>query len=362
MSANLLERREELKLALAERNDQTLVDTLLNWVNRPFQKNIAENEILSAILGTFMIYLITSFVGTILVVLLREYDKLQQIVFKVNWWIIPLLITSTLSMVVSNAFLRRIITIFRDDVLELVNTVETLNDIENWVRSIHNKKLALLVSVIGGLVSGGWLVSNLSANLGFSLGIGFTSMIILFSMQSSLFVGFLCAVLSLTMQMQHYHLALFPSDPSNSQIVNTLSRFLSSFVYVFAFYGAFITFALATTGLLTSLSYVLPMFWCLIILIFALNQYSLAQIIQREKWKTLNTLQEQIRTIQRDLISTDKDTRETLTWLLDYYERVKKTPNSTLNLEAGLNLLNSLLLPVFAFLLGNLDKISAFFP
>jgi len=130
MSSNLLERREELKLALKDENKQTLVDTVLNWVNRPFQKMIADNEILAAILGTLMIYLTTTLVGAILVMLLKESGKFQQIVLKVNWWIFPLLITSTISMVVANALLRRIIIIFRDEVLQIVNSVETLDAIE----------------------------------------------------------------------------------------------------------------------------------------------------------------------------------------------------------------------------------------
>ena len=162
MSSNLLERRKELKLALNEENKQTLVDTILNWVNRPFQKTIADNEIVSAILGTLIIYLITILVGAILLVLFKESAILQQIVSRVNWWIIPLLITSTISMVVANAFLHRIITIFRDEVLEIVTTADTLKDIENWIKSIYNKKLALLVGVMGGVISGGWLVSSLN--------------------------------------------------------------------------------------------------------------------------------------------------------------------------------------------------------
>jgi hypothetical protein len=361
MSLDLLKRREELKLALHNGKKQTLVDTILNWVNRPFQKMIANNEILSTILGTLMIYLITTLVGAILLVVFRESNILQQVVLKVNWWIIPLLITSTISMIVENAFLHRIIIIFRDEVLETVNAVETLDNIESWINFAYNKKLALLVGVIGGIISGGWLVLSLNSNLGFSLGVGFTVMIVLFAMQSSLFIGFLLAILSLTMQMRRYHLILFSSDPSNSQIISTLSGFLTNFVYVFALYGAFITYGIIATGLLTSLYYALPIFWCLIVLIFALNQYSLAQIIQREKWKTLNAIQQQIQKIQREQAIPDKDARETVIWLLDYHDRVKVTRNSALNLEAGFNLLNSLLLPVLAFVLGNLDKIIALF-
>ena len=45
--------------------------------------------------------------------------------------------------------------------------------------------------------------------------------------------------------------------------------------------------------------------------------------------------------------------------LLDYHDRIAATRNSALNLRAGLNFINSLLLPVIALLLANLEKILA---
>ncbi len=42
---------------------------------------------------------------------------------------------------------------------------------------------------------------------------------------------------------------------------------------------------------------------------------------------------------------------------MDYHDRVKATRNSVLNLRAGLNFLNSLLIPLLAFILANLEKV-----
>jgi len=207
-----------------------------------------------------------------------------------------------------------------------------------------------------------WLAVSLSANISISIGIGFTVMFIFFSMQSMEFLGILFIVLSFALSMRYYQLALFPSSPSDSKVITTLSSFVSSFVYLFAILGAIITLAVGVTGLLPAFYYVMPVFWCVIVLIFAISQYSLAQIIQRAKWKTLNGIQQQIQTIQRDHPIPDKDARDALDWLLAYHDRVKATRNSALNLEAGFNLLNSLLLPVLAFLLGNLDKLIALIP
>jgi hypothetical protein len=50
-----------------------------------------------------------------------------------------------------------------------------------------------------------------------------------------------------------------------------------------------------------------------------------------------------------------------LTKLMDYHDRIKATRNSALDLRAGLNFLNSLLLPLLAFLLANLGKVLELF-
>ncbi len=56
-----------------------------------------------------------------------------------------------------------------------------------------------------------------------------------------------------------------------------------------------------------------------------------------------------------------KDTLEHIRALIDYHNQVKDTPDSALNFRAGLNFLNSLLLPLLAFVLANLDKALSLF-
>jgi len=360
-NTELLKRREELKLALREENTKTAVDIILAWVNRPIRKLIGNNQSLSAISGTAIIFILTVLVGMLVIVLTGEISILQRIIQQFGlWFLIFSYTSSTASMTIANAFSHRLIAIFRDDILEIVESVETLHDIQKWVNLICNKKLVWLAGVFA-VVTGVAFVFSFSTTIGFSVGIGFTVMLILFALQSATFVGFLFLVLFLAMDMRHYQLALFSASPSDSKVISTLSGFMSRFVYLFAVYGAALTLALGITGLLASFSYTLPVFWCVIVLIFAISQYSLAQIIQRAKWKTLEETQTQIEKIQKEKVVPDKEARETLNWLLDYHNKVRATRNSALNVEAGLNLFNSLLLPVLAFVLGNLDKVIAFF-
>ena len=360
-NTDLLKQREDLKLALRDENAKTVVDVILTWVNRPFRRIIGNSQSLFAISGTALIFSLTILIGLLVIALAGETSILQRIVQQFGlWFLIFAFTSSTASMTIANAFSHRLIAIFRDDILETVESVETLYDIQKWVDLLYRKKLALLGSVFG-VTAGVALALGFKTTMGFSIGTGFMVMLVLFSLQSATFIGFLLLVLFLAVSMRSYQIALFPASPSDSKVISTLSSFMSSFVYVFAIYGAALTLALGLTGLLPSFSYTMPVFWFLIVLIFATSQYSLAQIIQRVKWKTLEETQAQIEKIQQEQAIPEKESRETLNWLLDYHNKVKATRNSALNLEAGLNLFNSLLLPVLAFVLGNLDRVVAFF-
>jgi len=90
---------------------------------------------------------------------------------------------------------------------------------------------------------------------------------------------------------------------------------------------------------------------------FALNHTSLSSIIRRAKWKTLNEIQVKVEKLQAVENFEDKETMEAINRLMDYHDRVKATRNSALDFGTYLNFINSLLLPLLAFILGNLDLV-----
>jgi hypothetical protein len=48
---------------------------------------------------------------------------------------------------------------------------------------------------------------------------------------------------------------------------------------------------------------------------------------------------------------------ETLLWLWDYHDRIKDTRNSSLDIKGIMNLVNTLLIPLLAFLFANREAI-----
>ena len=90
---------------------------------------------------------------------------------------------------------------------------------------------------------------------------------------------------------------------------------------------------------------------------YAAGQYHLSDLITRAKWKLLNELQTKIEMLSEGEEIPDKDTLDRLSKLMDYHDRIKATPNSALNLRVSLNFLNSLLLPILAFILANFSDV-----
>jgi hypothetical protein len=72
-------------------------------------------------------------------------------------------------------------------------------------------------------------------------------------------------------------------------------------------------------------------------------------------------VQKKIAALQKEQALPNDEDRESITWLLDYHERVRSRRNSALDLGSWLNFLNSLLLPLIAFIVGNIDTLLRLF-
>jgi hypothetical protein len=105
----------------------------------------------------------------------------------------------------------------------------------------------------------------------------------------------------------------------------------------------------------------IPM-WSVTTFFFALIQFALAKIISKKKYETLNSIHKKIESLSIDKNFMDDRTRQAYNWLLDYYDRVKATRSSAMNIRSTLGFLNSLLLPLLAFVLTNLSEIIKLVP
>ena len=101
--------------------------------------------------------------------------------------------------------------------------------------------------------------------------------------------------------------------------------------------------------------------WSPVIVFFIIGQVSLSNIITNAKWQKLNQIQARIEKLEIEGNIEDKDTLETIKRLIEFHNQILGTPNSALNFRSGLNFINSLMLPLIAFVLGNLDLVLGLF-
>jgi hypothetical protein len=171
---------------------------------------------------------------------------------------------------------------------------------------------------------------------------------------------------NLPIRLSRYRFKLYAADPASSGLVHQLSSMFTTSLYLFAM---LVTLAMLLTAVFAIGGRLPPIVFLrylillgVIVYLFVSIQVSLSRIITTAKYNTLSKVQVQIERLQADAKLSDKETRETLNWLMDYHDRVRATRNSALDLRAILNFVNSLLLPLVAFVLTNLQTIKALFP
>jgi hypothetical protein len=142
-------------------------------------------------------------------------------------------------------------------------------------------------------------------------------------------------------------------------VIAQLSRIITTLLYSFAVFIALATLAVVFN--IGAILLVTLIGWVPTIIYFWGGQRSLSKIITSAKWKTLNRIQEKIKALNKSDIG-NKDNIESINRLMDYYERIRITPNSTFNVGIGFSLFNQLALPLTGLLVANIEKIRNLFP
>lgn len=376
-NTDLLKRREELKRRLMDGEYKTLIDVSLDGVSRIIQKITRTAQPISPWLSSALLYLIILLIPNVLVRLgdPSVFARQTAIIFPGSLLLPLLLGYATIAiMVAGNVYLQRVFTTFQDSVLDKVESIATLDDFERWLTSVSDRKSHFLWSIVGGIVLAAYIIFSLEAgNIIVTLGI--TIGTVLISIFSVAFIYLLVYMVALSARIGRYHLKLYIANPNSSEVIGSIAGLLSNFVYMVAIYAAIITWVMTLLGpimqagleaaslswIAISYLFIISLFWISILAMFILNQRSISSIIKRAKWKTLNEIQANVEQLHTSNKLGEKNTMEAINRLMDYYDRILKTHSSAFNTEAIWSLINSLLLPLLALLLGNLDKIIALF-
>jgi|CXWL01.1.fsa_nt_gi hypothetical protein len=362
----LIEKREELKRRLAAGEYKTLVDVLFDWMSRVIQKITRTPHPISPWTNSIILCSLVFLPAIATLFLMGDTPEflMQLAIFPQGTFALMTLLMylTSLLMVAGNLFVHRAFATFCESVLDATETVATLDDFTNWLTSVCNRKLHFIASLVGGVLSGIYVLYIYKITFRRSFPISIDVGFILFYVILFVFLYLLLYMAVLSARVGQYHLKLHTTDPGNSEVISRLARLFSNLVYLAAIYAAFYVFIIAFIGLLTQFIMLLVLLlWIPLTIAFILYQSSLSRIIRRSKWGTLNEIQIKIEKLHASEKLGEKETMETINRLIDYYDRIKSTRSSRVDTGAVLNLINSLLLPLLALVLGNIDRILAIF-
>jgi hypothetical protein len=280
---------------------------------------------------------------------------------KLTLWAV---ITGPLSLIANKINIRAFLSTFRNTCVDKMLRVADMDNLEKWLKDNFNWWKPLLVGIVVGPLLGWflyltWLATHPAAI--FDAGPFVT--IVLCCIQAVLVGYYLYPFyVAFPSRLNRYHFDLYEPDPSSSEVVGQLSRLLTFLLYVTMAYIVWLTVGLGYVDVLTADTpqpgIVFSVFvWAPTVILYSTGQYHLSDLIIRAKWKTINEIQKQVEDLYKAEKIPDKDTLDRLSKLMDYHDRIKSTPNSALNFRAGLNFLNSLLLPILAFVVANLRDV-----
>ncbi len=279
--------------------------------------------------------------------------------------------TGALALVVNKINIRAFLNTFRRSCVDRMLRIRDIDALGQWLRGNFRSMLPLYLilglgtgPLLGWFLYGNWLFNHSAAAV-FRLGPFVT--IALACIQAVWVAIYLYPFyVAFPSRLNRYHFDLYTHDPSSSEVVGQLSRLLTFILYATMAYIVQLTVGLSYVEVLTAKTpvsgFIFSVFiWAPTVTLYAAGQFHLSGIIMRAKWKTLNEVQTKIEGLNEAGKIPDKDTLERLDKLMNYHDRVRDTPNSALNFRAGLNFLNSLLLPVVAFVVANFKDVIAFF-
>jgi len=257
---------------------------------------------------------------------------------------------------------------FHESIVEKIIFPDDIDDLEGWLERNFRPFLPLFAGLAGGPILAYILIYNLNHSEFTPVNIG-TMFVIVISCIQSIWVAYYLGpfYISLPPRLARYRFDLYTTDPSSSEVVGRLSRLMTFILYVTLGFIALLTIGLNQVNVLNlQTAFVFSLLiWVPTIVSYGAGQFHISTMITKAKWKTLDEIQSKIEVLYEDALNKENETpkKETLDFiekLMDSHDRIKITPNSALNLRAGLNFLNSLLLPILAFIVANLDKVIAF--
>jgi hypothetical protein len=353
----LSEKRTEIKRQLADGTYKTLGKVIADWTGRIIQKLTRNPEPLPFWYGMTVTFVAIDLFWNLPLLYLNPAYLFPLNVFGFHMAIWGLSLVTVLAL---EKFIGTVFTISRNRLLDAVQSIADLADLQQQMRFVFSLRKHL---VFGGIFSILLIMAGMYFSAGYpglgGIRIGYVVSFIALNIINGSYFYIALQGFSTLLRLSRYQYKLYAADPSSSEFIDRLTDVLMLGVYIVAAWATLLTLLAIFFGGATSsvITFVVVIAWLPTIAFFAVNQYVLARIITNAKWTTLNGIQAQVEKLQAQEQILSEETLGHIDKLLDYHDRIRATRNSALNIRAGLNFLNSLLLPLIAFILANLNQI-----
>lgn len=243
-------------------------------------------------------------------------------------------------------------------IVDSIQRKEDLVDLQNVFARVGSVKSTILFTLLFAVfwsISFSWFLSRYINQF---IGVGLFVGTIIFGLLTGPAVYLETCYYSFISHLGNYTYTLNETSPVHSQVIYRISRIITVLIYSIAVFIAFATAAVAfNTG---AIILAILIGWVPTAVYFIASQLSINRIVTSAKWKALDRIQNQIKCLNQGDI-TNKENIEAINRLMDYHERIRSTPNSTITIGAGVNLFNQLALPFVGLIFANFDKILQIF-
>lgn len=246
-----------------------------------------------------------------------------------------------------------------DHVIDHLDAESDRYDLTRWLSLIGSPWFMTLLSLVltlpmAWLIFTGTMVSDYMREPS----VFASTLVIGFGMSAAL--AYFVTVAILPLRFGGYRYRLFAVNPSSCELVARLGAFFDRSILVIAFYAALLTYLIVGIEFAGAGVAFLLIIWLPLAALYFASEGAINNIVNNAKWDTLRELQSTIESMHQNGDLTDEGTLSTIQRLIDYHDRIAATRNSTFNVRSLLTFINSLLLPLAAFLLANADRIGVF--
>ena len=345
--ANLTDGREELKRQLAAGEYKSSIDVILGAIGRILQKLTRRTKPLPPWISALTIALLISLIATLSALFAGGVSPDGPRTIALGGTLI------FLNLLIAKSIFDRTFATLRDKLLDGLASSAGLTGLAGWLAAVGDLKRPALIGLFIYAASVVFILPEPLKTPVEAIVVG----VVMFLWTGFLFYYmFLFAVLPL--RLSRCPFKLHAEDPVSTEVLEDWSGMMNFAAYMFAFMlatGTLFTVVVVAFRL-RILIFVIPR-WLPLIALFVVNQVAISGVITRSKRKSLNEVEVQMAALRPRADPPEHDTMETLLWLWDYRDRIKGTRSTILDIKGVVNLVNTLLIPLLAFLVANREAI-----